>query len=120
MPVKEALVEDRVVVVVVVVAAVVVGLEELGNEVPLFTLSTLRSLGFVSSSLDRHDEVTSRPGAGLLLAEAPPGFPDCLASERPEPVVFLSSLELSPPDTSLSRRCLPCTLLAIPIYPYHD
>ena len=66
------------------------------------------------------EERGSTSGAGLLLAEVIPGFPDCLASERPEPVVFLSSFELSPPDTSLSRRCLPCTLLAIPIYPYHD
>jgi hypothetical protein len=121
MPWRDVLAGDTVVVVVVVVVVPVVAavVKALGYAVPV-ALPTLRSLGRASSSLDRHEDSFSMHGLGLLLIETLPGLPDRLASVLPEPVVSSCSLGLSPPDTSLLRRGLPCTLLAIPVCPYHD
>jgi hypothetical protein len=119
---NEVLAEEAAVVVVVPAVAAVVEalLNALLNAALVLALPTLRSLGCASSSLDRHDDALSRHGVGLLLIETLPGFPERLASELAEPVVSSCSTELSPPDTSLLRRGPPCTLLAIPIFPYHD
>jgi hypothetical protein len=46
---------------------------------------------------------------------------NAIASDLPLPSpIELPPPELPPPETSLSRRERPCTLFAIPIYPYHD